>query len=202
MCHGDGLDLRLRAGLSVGGTSTKIELGDRRATTRQAATVATFDLSPLSGLTVSAAAGAGLGGYVQFEGIRHTIRPGAIGGLGVAYRLVDGFGKKPFVQASFTVSLARAESRAPDGTDARFQSFDTRFGLAIGKRFGPVAPFVVGRYFGGGTTWSVGGGHGSDAFRYHVGAGAAAAVGSKLDFLVEAAFLGEKRGTLGVGYSF
>jgi hypothetical protein len=202
VCHGDGLDLRLRAGFSVGGTATRIRFGDVGATTRQAASVATFDLSPLSGLTVSVAAGAALGGYVDYRGERYSIKPGALGGLGVSYRLVDGFGKKPFVQASFTVSLGRSTATSPTGEETSFQSKDTRVGLAIGKRFGPLAPFVVGRYFGGGTTWSVAGGHGADAFRYHVGAGLSAALGERFDSLLELAVVGEKRATFGIGYSF
>lgn len=75
-------------------------------------------------------------------------------------------------------------------------------GTAIGKTFGTVvAPFLVARYFGGGTDWSVFG-KGGDHYRYHIGMGCAFGVNEHVDLLVEAAFLGERRATVGVGYLF
>jgi hypothetical protein len=65
-----------------------------------------------------------------------------------------------------------------------------------------AAPFVVARYFGAGTDWSVAGGKGSDKFRYHVGGGSAFGLSERWDSLVEVTFLGEKRATFGLGYFF
>ena len=65
-----------------------------------------------------------------------------------------------------------------------------------------AAPFVVARYFGAGTNWSVGGGHGADHFRYHVGLGSAFGLSDHFDALGELAFLGEQRLTIGGGYVF
>ncbi|MBK7402109.1 MAG: hypothetical protein IPJ34_39170 [Myxococcales bacterium] len=202
VCRGESSTVRVRVGLSVGGTATKIKFGDERADLLQGATVATLDVSPLDALTLSGAFGAALGGRVDFREVRHDLRPGYLGGLGVSYRLLDGRGALPFAHASFTYSIARATTRAPDATEATFTSKDWRVGLSIGKVvFGRVAPYVVGRFFGAGTDWSVGGGKGSDAFRYHVGVGSAFALGDHLDGLLEAAVLGERRLSVGLGWT-
>lgn len=208
VCHGESNSIRLRAGLSVGGTSTVIKFGNERANLLQGATVATFDVHPVDRLGLSVAAGGALGGHVDFRDQRYTLRPGAVGGIGVSYRVLDGRGVLPFVHASATLSVARAATEGP-GTPAApsvrsaFTSYDWRFGLAVGKPIGKVAaPFAVARYFGAGTDWEPGGTKGSDRFRYHVGAGSAFAISEKIDLLTEVTFLGEKRLTLGAGYTF
>jgi hypothetical protein len=201
VCHGDEAEVRFRAGLTGGGTSTQIDFGDSRADLVQGAATATLDVLPLERLTLSAAAGASLGGHVDYGGRRFTLRPGPIGGLGISYRLLGE--RLPFVHASLTVAIARSTTHASGVEDATFTSRDWRLGVAIGQALGKhVAPFVVARYFGAGTEWSVGGGHGSDHFRYHVGAGSAFGFSEHVDGLVEIAFLGERRASIGVGYLF
>ena len=201
VCHGDESQVRFRAGLTAGGTSTKIDFGDRTADLLQAATTATIDVLPVPRLALSAAFGASLDGHVDYTGQRYSLQPGPIGGVGVSYRLLGD--QLPFVHASFTFALARSTTHAEGVPDATFTSRDWRAGLAVGKVFGKhLAPFVVARYFGAGTEWSVAGGHGSDHFRYHVGAGSAFGFSEHVDALLELAFLGERRATLGVGYLF
>ena len=193
----------MRAGLSVGGTSTVMKFGERRADLVQGAGVATFDLHPIDRLGLSVALGQSFGGSIDWLGERYTLRPGVLGGIGISYRLLDGRGALPFVHASATLSLASASTEGPRGEHDSFTARDWRVGLAFGKALGRVAaPFVVARYFGAGTEWATAGGHGADRFRYHVGAGAAFALSEKVDLLVEVAFLGEKRATLGAGYAF
>jgi hypothetical protein len=193
--------VRFRAGLIGGGTSTQIDFGDNRADLVQGAATATLDVLPLERLSLSAAAGASLGGHVDYGGRRYELRPGPIGGLGVSYRLLGD--RLPFVHASLTFALARSVTHADGVEDASFTSRDWRVGVAVGKTLGKhVAPFVVARYFGAGTQWSVAGGSGSDHFRYHVGAGSAFGFSEHLDGLLEIAFLGEKRVSIGVGYLF
>ena len=195
--------MRVRAGVAGGGTSTKIDFRDTQASLVQGAIVTTVDVHPVDRLGLSLAGGATAGGRVDYLGVRHALRPGWLAGLGVSYRLLDGRGKLPFVHASATYSLARANTRAPDGSEATWKARDWRVGLAVGKAIGATfAPFVVARYFGAGTDWAVGGGKGSDHFRYHVGVGAALALSANVDALAELAFLGERRATLGVGYTF
>jgi hypothetical protein len=120
--------------------------------------------------------------------------------LGVSYRLLGG--TLPFGHLSLTLSISRATAEAPDGTDSTFTSRDYRLGAAVGKTFGTVAaPFVVARYFGGGTDWDVVG-KGADDYQYHVGVGSAFGFSEHFDALAELTFLGERRLTLGVGYLF
>jgi hypothetical protein len=201
VCHGQEDEVRLRVGLTAGGTSTRVAFGDERADLLQGASLATFDVLPLERLTLSAAAGASLGGRVDYLGERYDLAPGPIGGLGASYRLFGG--KWPFLHLSLTVSLSRSTAEAEGGERSTFTSKDYRVGAAAGMVLGSVAaPFVVARYFGGGTDWSVAGGKGADDYRYHVGVGSAFGLSRHFDVLTELAFLGERRLTLGVGYLF
>jgi hypothetical protein len=99
--------------------------------------------------------------------------------------------------------VARSLTRSEAGGEEHFLSRDMRLGVAVGKAFGKVAaPFVVGRLFGAGTDWPVADGHGADAHLYHVGVGSAFGLPGAFDALVELAFLGERRASVGVGYLF
>lgn len=201
VCHGDEVAVRVRAGLTAGGTSTRIDFGDTAADLVQGATTATLDIMPWPRLSLSAAGGASLGGHVDYAGRRYTLQPGPIGGVGLSYRFVGD--RLPFVHASVTFSIARSTTHADGSEDATFTSRDLRFGIAAGMAFGKhLAPFAVARYFGAGTDWSVAGGHGSDHYRYHVGVGSAFGFSEHFDGLVELAFLGERRASIGVGYLF
>jgi hypothetical protein len=201
VCHGDENAPRLRLGFAVGGTSTKIDFKTETAPLVQAASTATFDLLLFQRLSLGASLGASLGGHLDYDGQRYELRPGPIVGLGASYRLFGG--SAPFLHLSAGYSVARSTSHAPDARAATFTSNDYRIGAAVGKTLGNfAAPFIVGRYFGAGTNWSVGGGHGADHYRYHVGVGSAFGFSEHLDALVELAFLGERRATVGVGYVF
>jgi hypothetical protein len=196
-CRGDGP--RLRVGLTAGGTSTTIAFGDARDDLVQGATAATFDVQPVEGLTLGVSAGASVWGRIDHLGVPHGLKPGPIGGVGIAYRIPA---LPLFVQPSFSYSLARSTSRAPDGAEAAFTARDWRAGLVIGKAIGSTwVPFAVARVFGAGTEWSVAGGHGADAHRFHAGIGSAFGF-DRFDVVSELAFLGEKRASVGVGYSF
>ena len=199
-CHGDDAEVRLRAGLVVGGTSTRIDFREQ-ASLLQAATGATLDVMPLERLTLSGSLGASLPGRVRYQSLDYELRPGPMAGVGVAYRFLGG--RLPFIHGSLTLSWSRSVTRAPDGEDkGSFTSRDYRLGLAIGKTLGRfTAPFVVARYFGAGTDWSFAG-HGVDHYQFQIGAGSAFALGAHWDALVELAFLGEKRAAVGAGYSF
>ena len=202
ICHGDEQAPHLRLGLAFGGTSTKIDFGDAVAPLLQGAATGTLDLLLFERLSLSAAIGTALDGHIDYRGQRFALRPGPIGGLGLGYRLFGNDGA-PFLHFTASYSIARSTTRSLDATDATFVSRDSRLGAAIGKTLGSVAaPFLVARYFGAGTRWSVGGGHGADHYRYHVGVGSAFGLSAHFDALVELAFLGERRASLGAGYTF
>jgi hypothetical protein len=201
VCHGDANAPRVRLGIAIGGTSSKIDFKAETAPLVQSALTGTFDLLLFQRLSLGASLGGSLIGHVDYGGQRFELRPGPIVGLGASYRLFGG--SAPFLHLSAGYSIARSTSHAPDASRATFTSNDYRFGVAVGKTLGNLAaPFVVGRYFGAGTNWSVGGGHGADHYRYHLGVGSAFGLSEQLDALVELAFLGERRATLGVGYLF
>jgi hypothetical protein len=201
VCHGDEDEVRFRTGLTAGGTMTRIDFGDTSADLVQGAATATLDVMPIERLSLSAALGASLIGHVDYQGDSYTLLPGPVGGLGISYRFLGD--DLPFLHASFTFALARSTTRAEGRPDTSFTSRDWRVGLAVGKTLGKhMAPFVVARYFGAGTEWSVAGGHGADHFRYHVGVGAAFGFSDHLDGILEVAFLGERRASVGVGYTF
>lgn len=192
--------VRVHGSVAAGGTATQIDYPAARADLVQAATVASIDVQPLEALTLTASGGASLGGSLSFQGNSYDLGPGWIAGVGASYRLLGRNGL-PFLAPSVSYSIARASLQGPGVSPTAFEARDWRVGLVVGRVFGRVAPFVVGRYFGGGSESSLTG-HGGDHFRYHAGAGAAWALSDRLDALVELAFLGERRGTLSVGYSF
>lgn len=201
VCHGEANSLRMRVGLAAGGTDTTIRFGTIKAKLLQAAVTGTFDLYPTDALGLSVALGSALVGHIDYLGARYDLLPGILGGVGVSYRFLGG--KLPFIHSSLTLSLAKAAARAPDGSETTFTSRDWRVGVAVGKAIGSVAaPFAVFRYFGAGTHWSVAGGKGADDFRYHVGVGSAFGLSEHWDALTEIAFLGERRATVGMGYTF
>lgn len=201
ICRGDEAAVQLRASLSGGGTRTQIDFAGRRAALIQGAVIAGLDVTFLERFTATASAGSALGGRVELDGVAHRLRPGWIAGLALSGRVLDGRGVAPFVQLSLSYSMAVARSRAPDDAEATFTSKDWRVGLVVGKVFGGVAPFVAARVFGAGTDWALGGGKGSDAYRFHVAGGLAVPFGARIDALAEVAFLGEQRLSLGVGAS-
>jgi hypothetical protein len=157
VCHGDENAPRVRLGLAVGGTSSKIDFKTETAPLVQSAATTTFDLLLFQRLSLSASLGGSLAGHLDYGGQRFLLEPGPIVGLGVSYRLFGG--RAPFLHLSAGYSVARSTSQAPDASrdaadapsrrGATFTSYDYRFGVAVGKTLGDfAAPFVVGRYFG------------------------------------------------------
>jgi hypothetical protein len=200
VCRGDGA-LRLRFGAAIGGTDTVIRFDDEKSKLVQSAATLTLDWFVLERLALGLSVGTALDGHVNYRGTRYDLEPGLLAGLGASYRLFGGV--DPFVHVSANLSVANSESRAPDGTRDAFVSRDARFGVAVGQVFGGfAAPFVVARYFTAGTEWETAGGKGADDFQYHVGAGSALSLSESFDALVEIAFLGERRLSLGVGYTY
>jgi len=199
-CRGDAGGVKGRVGVAVGGTSTRIDFGNQSSPLLQGALSATLDLLPSERLSLSGSLGSALPGRIDYGGERFQLSAGPLVGVGAGYRLFGG--RAPFLHASVSLSWARSRAVSPAGERSTFSSSDYRLGIALGKTLaGWAAPFVVFRYFGAGTNWSLAG-HGGDHYRYQVGAGAAFALSRQFDALVELAFLGERRATLGVGYNF
>ena len=113
---------------------------------------------------------------------------------------------RPFVLASLSAAYSATQTNAgTSGTGAgTFIGRDVWLGLAVGKSFEPLRPYLAGRIFGGGFRWegtsppTTGG----DSHKYQVGAGAAVSLPRRLDLVVEVMPLGERSVTGGVGVSF
>jgi hypothetical protein len=113
---------------------------------------------------------------------------------------------RPFVLA--TLSAAYSSTQTNPGTGGTgggtYIGRDVRLGVAVGKSFGPVRPYLAARVFGGGFRWegTSPATTGGDSHLYQVGAGAAIELPRHFDVVVEAMPLGERSFTGGVGRSF
>ena len=107
-----------------------------------------------------------------------------------------------------TLSAAYSSTQTnpmPGGTGGgTYIGRDLRFGVAVGKSFGPARPYAVARVFGGGFRWegTAPATTGGDSHLYQIGAGAALELPRRLDLVVELMPLGERSLTGGVGFSF
>lgn len=184
-----------RVGAGVAGFDTVIVFKDAgRASFQQLGLAASLDRRLSTRFTLQLALGASIGGNVVVRGIAERIRPGLLASIGASYRIVDDSARSPFVVGTASiaqsfVSTASSSLRATDG----------RLGVVVGKMLGPIAPFLAARAFYGPVYYA--GDTGSDRYHYQIGAGVLTYV-KGFDAAVEVAFLGERRFTLGVGYSF
>lgn len=193
-CDGDH-DRRWRVGAGVAAFDTTIKFRDAGfAAFQQLGVAASLDRRLGERFTLQLALGSALAGHVVRNGVEHRVKPGPLASLALSVRLLDDGPKSPFVVT--TLSIAQSFVRAGD---ASLRASDARLGLAIGKTIGPVAPFVVARTFGGPVYFL--GDVGTDRYRYQVGAGLLV-FGKGLDAAVEVAFLGERRITVGAGWTF
>jgi hypothetical protein len=197
-----------RVGANLGGFSSTVKLSGHDVDIREAATTVTLDAHVSDRVVVQGGLGAILAGRLEVEGTRHDVLPGWIVAGAVAYRAFDGGGAAPFVLLSASVGYAATHTKQQDVVDAptaSLTSVDVRVGVAIGWTIAEVlSPYLAARAFGGPVTWSLAGQSvsGGDRYHYQIGAGVAVRMGDRFDAYVEAAPLGEKRASLGVGYSF
>jgi len=136
------------------------------------------------------------------------VLPGWIVTGAVAYRLFDGGGPAPFVLVNGSIGFAAARTREQDVVDAptaSLTSVDVRVGAVVGWTIAQVlSPYLAARAFGGPVRWTLAGQSvsGGDRYHYQIGAGLAVRFGERIDAYMEAAPLGEKRASVGFGYSF
>lgn len=190
-CDGDAHRV-FRAGAAFAGVDTTLRFRDGgHAAFQQLAVAGSFDWRASDRWTLQIAVGSAVGGHLVHRGIDHPIRPGPLASLAASYRWVS---DPVFVVT--TMSIAQSFVRAGD---AAFRAGDARLGLAIGKTFGPFAPFATARAFAGPVSFA--GDSGTDRYKYSVGAGALLFTRG-LDLAIEIGFLGERRLTAGGGLSF
>jgi hypothetical protein len=201
--------------VNAGAFASTLRFGGRSADIAEQAVTFTFDLQPTRRWTLSFGAGAVLAGDLDVSAsaaspaTRFSVRPGPIGSLAAAYRLLDAEGFLPFVLASLSLAAGRApttvSSSAPGGSapGPAFSTLDARASILCGEVWGPFAPYLVARVFGGPAFFTLDGGDvvGGDAYHYQLGLGASLRLGW-LDLGVEAVPFGERRigGSIGASY--
>ena len=202
-CDGSHGERNSRFGITLGSFDTTIVFGERRARLSQQALAFSVDRRVTPRLTLQFAIGGVISGRLAFEGVVHRLN-GVVTSLAASYRFVDEKGAVPFVIGTASLGQSFLETRERE-VSTPLSATDARLGLVVGKSLGNFfAPFAVVRAFGGPVRWSrseetlVG----SDRYHYNVGLGALLLPGAGVDAGFEVSFLGEKRVTTGLGFSF
>ena len=171
--------------------------GDEEAALRRRAVSAAVEHRLFDDLTLTAGAGASIGGDVTIAGTRHDLGPGPLGLVGAAYRILDGDGWEPFLlfSGAFSVSTVVSERAPRDDLASRLTALDLRAGLTAGEVFGDaVAPYATLRAFGGPILWQAVEPSGSDKYHFQLGLGLLVTAGI-LDAFIEVVPLGERAAT-------
>jgi hypothetical protein len=179
--------------------------GDVEAPLRRQSASLSLEYRISEDFTLTGGGGASLLGDVNFEAVRYDLKPGPVGVVGAAYRILDGTGWEPFLLfgAAFSASTAQTESSL-DSSLARMSAFDFRASLIAGEVFlNAVAPYLAIRGFGGPVVWKGGllDTRGTDKYHFQVGGGMLVTAGW-LDAYFEVIPLGERAATFGVATSF
>lgn len=213
-CGGSGDDRtrRLRASASLGGVRTTLAFsGDRDVGLEELSAVARIEVLVQPRLTVFAGGGPILGANVRVEGETFHMQSGWLATVGLSWLALTETARRPFVLASAVAGYAAATTRQEGQGDSAgasdtesWRAGDGRLGLAVGKSFGPLRPYAVGRVFGGPVSWQLGGQSitGTDRHHYQLGAGAALSLPGHVDIEVEAVPLGEQAVVAGAGFAF
>ncbi len=143
-----------------------------------------------SGIAVRGFAGAVVDGTLTDGRTTFALGPGYLGGVAAS---------RPWPIGSLfligTASLGASHTAAADSD--RVTAIDARVGAIVGRRFGPVAPYLLARAFGGPVMW--GQFTGGDATHVQLGAGATLTY-ARLSLLLDLSAIGERSASLGVSY--
>ncbi len=126
---------------------------------------------------------------------RLALERGLLAGLSASKRLLAHASTGIFLLGTLSLSASSVHTSA--GT---LRAFDLRAGVAAGRSFGPVTPYLLARAFGG-PVFVPGGPTVGDDHHYVLGLGLSARVGP-VDLGGEVAPLGERRLTATGGISF
>jgi hypothetical protein len=200
--HAEDVRPKWRVGASYSFTSTGLHFGDglRVDEVRNTPLVA-VDYAPTSRLTLEAGAGPFAGGSITTPTERFALSPGFASVLGASYRVLDARGAIPFVLLTGQLSYLSSSTSG----DVGYNAFDLRLGAAVGTTlWGVLAPYVVGRAFGGPVYWRDAGTAvvGTDDHHWQVGAGLSLRVASRIDVFAEGVPLGEQGFSAGAGVAF
>jgi hypothetical protein len=198
--HEEAARSKWRVGASYSFTSTAIHFsGGRRFDEERHAALATLDYRPSRAVTLEAGAGVLAGGHISTPIARYDFTPGFVSAVGASWRVLDADGAIPFVLLTGQISYATTTTQG-----VGYNAFDARAGAIVGTTVLRVlAPYLVGRAFGGPVYWRYQGAAvtGTDVFHYQVGAGLSLTVARRLDLFVEGVPLGELGVSAGLGVS-
>jgi hypothetical protein len=158
--------------------------------------------------TLQLGAGAVIAGEVRYHGTTHDAGPGFIYSAAGSYRLTSAKSSPLFVvaTASLAASLMLTKERAEDAAGAeKLFALDGRLGMVLGKRVTDwLSPYAALRVFGLPVFWRYRGSElqGTDAYHYQLGVGLVAQLLAELDLHCEAAAVGERSLSAGIGTSF
>ncbi|HEY4015463.1 MAG TPA: hypothetical protein VGM06_19090 [Polyangiaceae bacterium] len=190
-----------RVGASYSFTSTAIRFsGDQRFDEERHAALATLDYRPTRTVTLEAGAGLLAGGHISTPIARYDFTPGFVSAVGASWRVVDADGAIPFVLLTGQISYATTTTQG-----VGYNAFDARAGAIVGTTVWRVlAPYLVGRAFGGPVYWRYQGAAvtGTDVFHYQVGVGLSLTIARRIDLFAEGVPLGELGVSAGLGVSF
>jgi len=193
--------------VSVGAGISRSELrfaGETDATLNQSSAAATLEYRVSPKVALMVGGGAVLGGTMRAAGNTYDVQPGWLATVGMSDRIVDGYGRAPFVLLSVSIAQSFVRTSLADAPSVSLKATDVRVGATIGRTLGPITPFLAARVFGGPVFWTLAGEDvsGTDRAHYQLGVGCSIAIGSSFDAFAEWDYLGERRFAAGVGWSF
>lgn len=180
----------------LGATRTTLVFGDdEHALTQVAATTGLGYVFP-SGVAVRAALGAVVDGAMATDP-ELDLGPGTV----VAFGASQPWRRGPwFATGSITLAGSYVQTRRRSGGGGAITALDARAGVTAGRSFGPVAPYVLARGFGGPVFWDPGVGDtrtGTDAHHVQLGAGLAITIDA-VAIVVDVSALGEQSASVGI----
>jgi hypothetical protein len=194
--HDEAVRRRWHVASSYAFSSTALRFSDHsRLDEERHVSLVTLDYRPARRATLSAGAGAFLGGSLTTAGgARQDFSPGVVAVLGGAWRIWDPERAGPF--ALLTGQLSYASTRA---AAMAYNALDLRAGVVVGTTLARiVTPYAAARAFGGPVFW---GSEltGTDTHHYQVAAGVAVLLWRRVDLFAEGVPLGERGIAVGVG---
>ena len=172
---------------------------DREVTLRQYAITGSVGQVRPSGWSLRASVGAIVDGELLEGARRHDLGAGVVGAVAVARPWTRG---PWFVIGSATFGASRVTTREDGGPRVGLVAVDARLGAAVGRRVGPLSPYLLARAFGGPVLWTVDGEDvvGSDRYHVQLGAGATLALGDAWTVVVDVSALGERTASVGIAW--
>jgi hypothetical protein len=188
-------------GAGAGATRSTLRFSDdRELDISQLAVTASAGIARPSRFSARVSLGAVLDGSLEGEGRTYDVGPGFIVAASVAQQWISG---DWFLTGTFSVAVSRTtttESQPGASRETLIAVDVARGGVIAGRRFGPVAPYILARAFGGPVYWQLDAMDvsGTDVYHVQLGAGASVSTGSGFSVVLDVSALGEQAASLGI----